>query len=132
MFAVPSSEPQLDAAAAATATSRLQLQSLKAAAQRIGLGNGSMGMGMIDAIFDKGARARGEGGDWADLLKVLTSGKVSFHYCVADADGAGGHSPSFVPGKLSTHDSADSSRPHRIPLNPHPQQRRQRAHHARC
>jgi hypothetical protein len=38
-----------------------------------------MGMGMIDSIFDKAARAnaRGESGDWGDLLKVLTSGKVS-------------------------------------------------------
>lgn len=61
----------------ATATSRLQLQSLKAVAQRIGLGNASMGIGMIDSIFDKGARARTEGGDWGELLKVLTTGKVS-------------------------------------------------------
>lgn len=68
-FSTPPDEP-------ATATSRLQLQSLKAAAQRIGLGNGSQGMAMIDAIFDKGARVRTEAGDWADLLKVLTSGKV--------------------------------------------------------
>lgn len=75
MTAVPA-DPLLDAAAAATATSRLQLQSLKAGAQRIGLGNGSMGMGMIDAIFDKGARGRTDAGDWADLLKVLTSSKV--------------------------------------------------------
>jgi hypothetical protein len=77
MFAVPAAAsadtPQLDA----TVTSRLQLQSLKAAAQRIGLANGSMGMGMIDSIFDKGARGRSEVGDWADLLKVLTCGKVS-------------------------------------------------------
>lgn len=35
-----------------------------------------MGMGMVDAIFEKGARARADG-DWAELLKVLTSGKVS-------------------------------------------------------
>lgn len=58
------------------ATARLQLQSLKAAAQRLGLGNGSQGMAMIDAVFDKGAR--GAGGDWAELLRVLGCGKVSW------------------------------------------------------
>lgn len=68
--------PSPDDGAGPGAAGRLQLQSLKAAAQRIGLNNGSMGMGMVDAIFEKGARARADG-DWADLLKVLTSGKVS-------------------------------------------------------
>lgn len=58
-----------------TAAGKLQLQSLKAAAQRLGLGNGSMGMGMIEAIYDKGTRAR-DAGDWAELLKVLTSSKA--------------------------------------------------------
>ncbi|BEI81409.1 hypothetical protein CcaverHIS002_0205690 [Cutaneotrichosporon cavernicola] len=59
----------------AGAAGRLQLQSLKAAAQRIGLSNGSMGMGMVDSIFEKGSRARADG-DWADLLKALTTGKA--------------------------------------------------------
>ncbi|EJT51854.1 guanyl-nucleotide exchange factor [Trichosporon asahii var. asahii CBS 8904] len=58
-----------------TAAGKLQLQSLKAAAQRLGLKNGSMGMGMIEAIYDKGTRAR-DAGDWAELLKVLTSNKA--------------------------------------------------------
>ena len=64
---------------AASATSRLQLQSLKAAAQKIGLGNGSMGMAMIDAIFEKNGSSRpknGDSGDWGDVLKVLSGGKV--------------------------------------------------------
>ncbi|TXT11100.1 hypothetical protein VHUM_01851 [Vanrija humicola] len=73
-FAMPSTSES--EAASSAATSRLQHTSLKAAAQNIGLGNGTMGMGMIDAIFEKGARARAEGSDWADLLKVLTSGKA--------------------------------------------------------
>jgi hypothetical protein len=62
-----------------TATTRLQVQSLKAAAQRIGLGNGSMGMSMIDAIHEKGQVGRGKlgEGDWGDVLRVLTGGKVS-------------------------------------------------------
>ncbi|ORY31203.1 hypothetical protein BCR39DRAFT_526838 [Naematelia encephala] len=62
-----------------SATSQLQRQSLKAAAQGIGLGNGSMGMSMIDAILDKGmiGRSKGpEGGDWGELLKVISSGKA--------------------------------------------------------
>lgn len=63
------------ASEADTAAGKLQLQSLKAAAQRIGLTNGSMGMGMIEAIYDKGTRAR-DAGDWAELLKVLTSSKA--------------------------------------------------------
>ena len=61
----------------ATATSRLQLQSLKAAAQRIGLGNGSMGMSILDAIFEKSQAGRAkDGNEWADVLKLLSSGKV--------------------------------------------------------
>lgn len=67
--------PEDAAGAGAGAAGKLQLQSLKAAAQRIGLTNGSMGMGMVDAICEKGARSRADG-DWAELLKVLTSGKV--------------------------------------------------------
>ncbi|GMK54659.1 hypothetical protein CspeluHIS016_0112450 [Cutaneotrichosporon spelunceum] len=59
----------------AGAAGRLQLQSLKAAAQRLGLSNGSMGVDMVDSIFEKGARARADG-DWADLLKALTTGKA--------------------------------------------------------
>lgn len=60
----------------AGAAGRLQLQNLKAAAQRIGLNNGSMGMDMVDSVFEKGARPRADG-DWADLLKALTTGKAS-------------------------------------------------------
>lgn len=57
------------------------MQSLKASVQRLGLANGSMGMGMVDAVVDKGQVAKsssknGEGGDWGDILRILTSGKV--------------------------------------------------------
>ena len=62
-----------------SATTRLQQQSMKAAAQRIGLGNGTMGMAMIDSVFEKCQLGKGkmaEGGDWADVIKILTAGKV--------------------------------------------------------
>jgi hypothetical protein len=62
-----------------SATIRLQQQSMKATAQRIGLGNGTMGMAMIDSVFEKCQLGKGkmaEGGDWADVIKVLTAGKV--------------------------------------------------------
>jgi len=52
---------------------------MKAAAQRIGLGNGTMGMAMIDSVFEKCQLGKGkmaEGGDWADVIKILTAGKV--------------------------------------------------------
>ena len=62
-----------------SATSRLQLQSLKAAAQKMGLGNGTMGMSMIDTIFEKSQAGRGkaDNGEWAELLKLISGGKVS-------------------------------------------------------
>lgn len=62
-----------------SATIRLQQQSMKATAQRIGLGNGTMGMAMIDSVFEKCQLGKGkmaEGGDWADVIKILTAGKV--------------------------------------------------------
>jgi hypothetical protein len=52
---------------------------MKAAAQRIGLGNATMGMAMIDSVFEKCQLGKGkmaEGGDWADVIKILTAGKV--------------------------------------------------------
>jgi hypothetical protein len=59
-------------------TSRLQLQSLKAAGQRMGLGNGSAGIQMLESLFEKGQVSRsGSGGDWGEIIKVLTAGKVS-------------------------------------------------------
>lgn len=73
-------------------TARLQLQSLKAAAQRMGLGNGSVGIQMLEGVFEKGmiprhsvgnASASGSastgmgGGEWGEVVRVLTSGKVS-------------------------------------------------------
>lgn len=63
-----------------SATTRLQQQSVKAAAQKIGLGNGTMGMSIIDAVFEKCQLGKGkmaEGGDWVDVIKILTAGKVS-------------------------------------------------------
>lgn len=58
-------------------TSRLQLQSLKAAGQRMGLGNGSAGIQMLESLFEKGQISRsGSGGDWGEIIKVLTAGKV--------------------------------------------------------
>jgi hypothetical protein len=58
-------------------TSRLQLQSLKAAGQRMGLGNGSAGIQMLETLFEKGQVSRsGTGGDWGEIIKVLTAGKV--------------------------------------------------------
>ena len=62
-----------------SATIRLQQQSMKAAAQRIGLGNGTMGMAIVDSVFEKCQLGKGkmaEGGDWADVIKILTAGKV--------------------------------------------------------
>jgi hypothetical protein len=62
-----------------SATARLQQQSVKAAAQKIGLGNGTMGMSMLDAVYEKCQLGKGkmaEGGDWADVIKVLSAGKV--------------------------------------------------------
>jgi hypothetical protein len=58
---------------------KLQLQSLKAGAQKIGLGNGSMGMSILDTIFEKSqaGRAKADGTDWAEVLKLLSCGKVS-------------------------------------------------------
>jgi hypothetical protein len=53
---------------------------MKAAAQKIGLGNGTMGMSMIEAVYEKCQLGKGkmaEGGDWAEVIKVLTAGKVS-------------------------------------------------------
>ncbi len=44
----------------------------------MGLSNGSVGMQMLDGLFEKGQISRsGSGGDWGDVLKVLTAGKVS-------------------------------------------------------
>lgn len=70
----------ISSSTSASATARLQQQSVKAAAQKIGLGNGTMGMAIIDAVFDKCQVGKGkmaEGGDWADVIKILTVGKVS-------------------------------------------------------
>ncbi len=64
-------------AAGGGVTARLQLQSLKAAGQRMGLRNGSVGMQMLDALFEKGQVSRsGSGGDWGEVLKMVTAGKV--------------------------------------------------------
>jgi hypothetical protein len=76
--AFASSNPGPPGQAGGSVTSRLQLQSLKAAGQRMGLGNGSAGIQMLETLFDKGQVSRsGSGGDWGEIIKVLTAGKVS-------------------------------------------------------
>jgi hypothetical protein len=38
-----------------------------------------MGMAMIDSVFEKCQLGKGkmaEGGDWADVIRILTAGKV--------------------------------------------------------
>lgn len=55
----------------------------------MGLSNGSVGMQMLDGLFEKGQVSRsGSGGDWGDVLKVLTVGKVSTlnKNCTADPE----------------------------------------------
>jgi hypothetical protein len=50
---------------------------MKASAQKLGLGNGSLGMGMVDTVFDKVVVGRRTAeGEWGELLKVLSGGKV--------------------------------------------------------
>lgn len=51
---------------------------MKASAQKLGLGNGSLGMSMIDTVFEKVAVGRRTAeGDWGEVLKVISGGKVS-------------------------------------------------------
>ena len=75
--AFASSNPSPTGQAGNSVTSRLQLQSLKAAGQRMGLGNGSAGIQMLETLFEKAQVSRsGSGGDWGEIIKVLTAGKV--------------------------------------------------------
>lgn len=75
--AFASSNPSPTGQTGNSVTSRLQLQSLKAAGQRMGLGNGSAGIQMLETLFEKAQISRsGSGGDWGEIIKVLTAGKV--------------------------------------------------------
>lgn len=75
--ATSSTRAGASASGGGSVTARLQLQSLKAAGQRMGLRGGSVGMQILEALFEKGQVSRsGSGGDWGEVLKMITVGKV--------------------------------------------------------
>lgn len=77
--AFASSNPLPPGPPGASLTSRLQLQSLKAAGQRMRLGNASTGMQMLETLFEKAqiSRSASGGGDWGEILRVITAGKAT-------------------------------------------------------
>ena len=80
-----------------------------------------MGMSMIDAIFEKGQETKGKGvdtGDWSEVLKVLSAGKVRAHSLHASPfliiPLAGHTAPAEIFCILITSDTATNARPCRV------------------
>jgi hypothetical protein len=79
-----------------------------------------MGMSMLDAVYEKCQLGKGkmaEGGDWADVIKVLTAGKVGTEPggddCRADGQigsAASANNSSFI----ITYDPSNPTRSHCI------------------
>lgn len=88
-----------------------------------------MGMAILDTLIDKGQLVRtgakqGEEGEWGDVLKVLTSGKVSQSVLGISVSfkisthslGTGDITPSHHISLYAAGHATDPSRPHSLPV----------------